>query len=432
VSRGRRRSWCSGAERLVDDGLLEALMLTFEYDVLRVRRVRGDTNPNSDSVTAVVRSLPAVKSTRAHGPGIGVVTSTRMHQHAGCNLKNHATYTRIRFMRQLSLPLLAAVMLVGACGDDDIDDIDDIDEERTVWDTAADTASLSTFEAAVEFASDNDDLVDLLDDDAATLTVFAPTNEAFDALAAELTGVPDADGLDLLTPENKPLLREVILYHVLTTEVPSAEIPFGRPIATAQGAVFKIDQEAALVITDGRNRLSQIVTADIGATNGVIHVIDQVLLPPNLNIVQTTRSIAESTPPELTIFDEAIAATELGRTLSEPGPFTVFAPTDAAFAALLEELDMTKQELLANTELLTDVLNYHVVPDLMFAAEIPIGSAIRTLSASTFMVDAEFVITDARGRRSNIITTDILASNGVIHVIDRVLLPTCPPNGADC
>lgn len=334
-------------------------------------------------------------------------------------------------MRQLTM-LLAAATLFGACGDDDDDFIPDDTDEQSIWDTTEDTSFLSTFEDAVQFASDDDDLVDLLDDPG-TLTVFAPTNDAFDALAVELTGRPDAEGADLLIPENKALLRQVILYHVLTTEVPSAAIPLGRPIATAEGAVFKIDEGTPLVITDGRNRVSQIVTPDIEATNGVIHVIDRVLLPPNLNVVETARSLATAAPPELTIFVEAIAATELTRTLSGPGPFTVFAPTDAAFAALLDELDMTKQELLADTALLTDVLSYHVVPDLMFEVEIPIGTPIRTLtSGDTLTIDAGLVITDARGRTSNIVRTDILASNGVIHIIDRVLLPKCPAFGMEC
>jgi hypothetical protein len=105
------------------------------------------------------------------------------------------------------------------------------------------------------------------------------------------------------------------------------------------------------VITDGRNRTSKIVTADIATTNGVIHIIDKVLLPADKNIVQTAAAL-----PDFPILVEAVQAAGLADTLSGPGPFTVFAPTNEAFAALLSALGVTKDELLANMPLLPDLL----------------------------------------------------------------------------
>ncbi len=117
------------------------------------------------------------------------------------------------------------------------------------------------------------------------------------------------------------------------------------------------------------------------------------------NIVQTAQSDAR-----FSILVEAVVAADLAGTLSAPGPFTVFAPTNDAFVALLAELGVTKEQLLADVPLLTKVLTYHVVP-------------ARVLKA------AGLAITDQRARRASIVATDVLASNGVIHIVDKVILP---------
>ncbi|MFD2452154.1 fasciclin domain-containing protein [Ideonella paludis] len=118
-----------------------------------------------------------------------------------------------------------------------------------------------------------------------------------------------------------------------------------------------------------------------------------------------------------------MTAADLVTTLSGPGPFTVFAPTDAAFVALLAELGITKEALFADKPLLTSVLTYHVVPGLVLKAQVPVGSPIATVEGDTFTVNASLAITDQRARSAKITGTDVLASNGVIHVIDKVILP---------
>ncbi|MEJ7929430.1 fasciclin domain-containing protein [Ramlibacter sp. AN1015] len=137
------------------------------------------------------------------------------------------------------------------------------------------------------------------------------------------------------------------------------------------------------------------------------------------NIVQTAQA-----DPRFSTLVEAVAAADLVPTLSGPGPFTVFAPTNDAFAALLAELGVTKEQLLANPALLTQVLTYHVVPGQVLSSQVPVGVPITTVQGDTFTVNSNLVITDQRARTARIVQTDVAATNGVIHAIDRVILPS--------
>ena len=246
-------------------------------------------------------------------------------------------------------------------------------------------------------------------------TLFAPTDAAFALLLGEL-GLTKAQLLG-----NLPLLTSVLRYHVVAGSVKRADVPLGKAVTTVQGGVFKVESSGNdLTITDGRNRTSRISATDALATNGVIHAIDKVLLPANRNIVETAIAAA----PEFSILVEAVVAANLQGALSAAGPLTVFAPTNAAFAALLAELGLTKAQLLANTALLTRVLTYHVVSGRVLKADIVVGQAVTTLQGQTFSVGADLFITDQRARRSAIAGTDLFTSNGVIHTVARVLLPT--------
>ena len=245
------------------------------------------------------------------------------------------------------------------------------------------------------------------------ITLFAPTDDAFAALLTEL-GLSKTQLL-----ANKPLLTQVLTYHVLSSQVIRAAVPPGKAITTVQGGIFKVDAAGAgLVITDGRNRKSNITSTDLPAGSGVVHVIDKVLLPADKTIVQTAQSL-----PQFSILVEAVVAANLASALSGTGPLTVFAPTNDAFAALLAELNISKAALLADLPLLTKVLTYHVVNGRVLKADVPVGAAIATLQGQTFTVDSTLAITDRRARRAAITGTDVLASNGVIHVVDKVILP---------
>lgn len=244
-------------------------------------------------------------------------------------------------------------------------------------------------------------------------TVFAPTNDAFVALLAELGLTKD----QLLA--NKPLLTAVLQYHVLGSQVLRADVPVGKAITPLAGGIFKIDAAGnGLVVTDGRNRQANIAFTDLRVKNGVIHALNKVLLPADKTIVQTAVAL-----PQFSILVEAVVAAGLQDALSAPGPFTVFAPTNDAFAALLAELGVTKDQLLANVPLLTQVLTYHVVPGRVLKADVPLNTPITTLEGDSFSIGADLAITDQRARRARITATDVLASNGVIHVIDKVILP---------
>lgn len=132
---------------------------------------------------------------------------------------------------------------------------------------------------------------------------------------------------------------------------------------------------------------------------------------------------------DLSILVEALTEANLVDTLKGVGPFTVFAPTDDAFAALLTELGVTKEELLALPEL-ADILKYHVVSGSAKAADLTNGQALTSLQGATITVavaNGKVSLTDGRGRTANVTTADVSASNGVIHVIDKVILPPVPP-----
>ena len=243
-------------------------------------------------------------------------------------------------------------------------------------------------------------------------TVFAPNNDAFAALLAEL----NVTKAQLLA--DKPLLTAVLTYHVLGAKVEKAGVPLGKAITTLQKGIFKIEApDAVLTITDGRNRTAKIIATDVQASNGVVHIIDKVILPANKTIVETAQGA-----PTFSLLVEAVIAAGLVPTLSGAGPFTVFAPTDAAFAAALTELGVSKAALFSNGPLLSKILTYHVVSGRVLKADIPAGP-IATVQGETFTISPTFVLTDQRGRLTNITGTDLFTSNGVIHTIDRVILP---------
>ncbi|HMM84522.1 fasciclin domain-containing protein [Azohydromonas sp.] len=306
-----------------------------------------------------------------------------------------------------SLIAVTSVALLAACGGGD-------DDPKHITATVQDTPRFSVLSEAITAAG-----LEATLRGPGPFTVFAPTNDAFTALLGELGVTKD----QLLA--DKALLTQVLTYHVVAGEVPKAAVPLGQPITTVQGAIFKVDTVGAeLVITDGRNRSAKITATDVDAENGVIHVVDRVILPANRNVVETAVALASASPAEFTILVEAVVAADLAGVLSGSGPFTVFAPTDAAFAALLGELGVTKDQLLADKDLLTAVLAYHVVPGRVLKAQVPVGTAIATVQGGSFSVDTSLQITDGRDRRAAIVATDVLATNGVIHVIDKVILPS--------
>jgi uncharacterized surface protein with fasciclin (FAS1) repeats len=315
---------------------------------------------------------------------------------------------------KLMLVASAATVLVACGGDDD-------DSKPGTLAEVATSAGFSSLVAAADKAG----LVAALSDPNADLTVFAPTDVAFTSLAKSL-GFADANAM--VAALDGPTLAKILTYHVLPTKESAAELiaggatqatlyefPAGTPTTLA------VDTTSSVKLTDAALNQATVTRANVAASNGVIHVIDKVLVPPGvLNVVQMAQS-----NPVFSVLVEAVVAADLAGPLSGAGPFTVFAPTNDAFSAALVELSTTKEALLANPAL-ADILTYHVVGGDVRAADVVALSkpaAVTTLQGSSFSVDASLAITDGNGRKATLLATDVIASNGVIHVIDKVLLP---------
>jgi uncharacterized surface protein with fasciclin (FAS1) repeats len=282
---------------------------------------------------------------------------------------------------------------------------------KNIVETAVAAGSFKTLVAAVQAAG----LAETLS--GGTFTVFAPTDEAFAKLPA---GTVE----DLLKPENKAKLASILTYHVVAGKVMAADVVKLTNAGTVQGQRVDIKAQGGKVTVDGAN----VVATDIACTNGVIHVIDTVILPNDKNIVEVAASNGS-----FNTLVAAVKAAGLVETLSGKGPFTVLAPTDAAFAKLpagtLENL--LKPE---NKKALIEILTYHVVPGVAaYSDQVVKMSEVPTVLGSPVKVtvkDGKVMLGSA-----TVAIADVETSNGVIHAIDTVLLPTAPvkapQSGAD-
>lgn len=261
----------------------------------------------------------------------------------------------------------------------------------------ADPANFSTLVAAVIAA----DLVDTLNG-TDEFTVFAPTDGAFAALPP---GV-----LDYLLSDTAAL-TEVLLYHVVAGEANSTDLSDGDMLETVQGNNLTVAIDGTVMIND-----ATVIIPDVDADNGVIHVIDKVLVPEGmLDIVDTAINAG--------IFNTLVTALEvtgLNATLRGEGPFTVFAPTDDAFAAVHPD---TLAFLLDNTDKLSEILLYHVVAGEYMSGDVVAADSLMTVQGSPVnIMTNDGVMIDG----AEIIVVDIVCSNGVIHVIDAVMIPPPP------
>lgn len=259
----------------------------------------------------------------------------------------------------------------------------------------------------------------------ANLTVFAPTDAAFNTLATQL-GFADASAMvGALSPAD---LSSILTYHVVPGAKSAADLRAGGSAQSTaysfDGAATKLSLNAAngVVITDAVLASAQVTAADVPANNGVIHVIDKVLIPPGvLNVVQ----MAQANPAAFSSLVGAVVKTGLAPTLSGSGPFTVFAPTNSAFQAAPSGLTTTQ---------LASVLKYHVLSGQVLSTAIPFGTALATLDTTnlagatvppeTITINSNLTITDTTATPGKILATDVRAKNGVIHVIDKVLIPS--------
>lgn len=270
---------------------------------------------------------------------------------------------------------------------------------KDIVDTAVGAGSFNTLVAAVKAAG----LVETLKSPG-PFTVFAPTDEAFAKLPA---GTVES----LLKPENKAKLVAILTYHVVPGKVMAADVVKLTGAKTVQGQKIDIKVADGKVMVDG----ATVVKTDIGTSNGVIHVIDSVILPADKDIVDTAVGAGS-----FNTLVAAVKAAGLVDTLKGEGPFTVFAPTDAAFAKLPAG---TVESLLKpeNKDKLVAILTYHVVAGKVLASDVVKLTSAKTVNGKAVTVkvsDAGVMVDGAK-----VVATDIETSNGVIHVIDSVILP---------
>jgi transforming growth factor-beta-induced protein len=267
-----------------------------------------------------------------------------------------------------------------------------------IVDTAVADGRFTTLAAALGAA----ELIDTLKGEG-PFTVFAPTDDAFALL-------PEGTVESLLLPENKQALTDILLYHVVAGKVMAEDV------VTLTEAETLLGQNVSIKVDMGKVYIneSEVIITDIETSNGIIHVIDVVLLPKG-DIVDT--AVADG---RFTTLAAALGAAELIDTLKGEGPFTVFAPTDDAFAKLPAG---TVESLLLpeNKQQLIDILLYHVVAGKVMAEDVVTLTEAETVLGQNISIKVEngkVFINDAE-----VIITDIVTSNGIIHVIDTVLLP---------
>ena len=245
-------------------------------------------------------------------------------------------------------------------------------------------------------------------------TLFAPTDQAFAQAGIDL--------VSLDSPEGKVLLEEILLYHVISGDMPSTDIDECMINETVNGQPLAFSLENGVMVNDANVSL-----ADVVASNGIIHVIDKVLMPPaDLADIPT---VAQGTGIHTSLV-AAVVQAELLTTLQGDGPFTVFAPTDDAFAAA--GIDLAALDTEEGKAALTDILLYHVVSGAVPSSAVTDGMSAAAVNGDdlSFTVGEGVMVNDA-----NVVLADVPASNGVIHVIDKVLMPPADepviPEGCD-
>ena len=300
---------------------------------------------------------------------------------------------------QLTTVALFSSLLMAPAFAQDCQDSQDVRPGKDIVDTAVAAGQFKTLAAALGAAN----LVPTLKGKG-PFTVFAPTDAAFEKL-------PEGMVADLLKKKNLATLRSILTYHVVAGKLPTEKVIMQKGFVTLNGqrVGIQLDKKGAMI---GGAR---ILKTDIHCSNGVIHVIDTVMTPVQEDIV----GVAKKSGSFKTL-TAALQAAGLADTLRGKGPFTVFAPTDAAFEKLPEG---TVESLLKpeNKDKLVAILTYHVVPGRNFASKVTSTPSLDSVQGQPI----EFTVTKGKAKANDatIVDTDINASNGVIHVIDKVIMP---------
>lgn len=245
-------------------------------------------------------------------------------------------------------------------------------------------------------------------------TVFAPTDEAF-----AKSGITAAVIGSLTSAQ----LQSILLYHVLPSKIMAANVPVGpnAKVVTAGGDSVFVTRNASGVFINGVD----VNKADVEASNGIIHLISRALMPPTGNIVQVAQSNQDFSFLVAAVVRASTGKTNVAQILSSGGPFTVFAPTNKAF--MDAGFATTAAINAADPDVLAAILTYHVLPGRVFSSDLVNASTPTTANGGKLTIGISATGATVKGMKntanSNIIGTNIMARNGVVHVIDRVLLP---------
>lgn len=327
-------------------------------------------------------------------------------------------------MRKIALNigsiLLGATLFFGTTScEKEEDNNPDPQPSNTIADVAAANGNFTILLDALERTN----LTAAVSDPNATLTVFAPTDQAFGDLLAELN-LADLDAVEAALGTDG--LRTVLLYHVLGAQVTSDMVSTG--YVSTLGTTAD-DDALSLYINVGNdvtiNDRAEVGPLDVMADNGVIHVLDKVILPMTITQLLQVNDEYSSLVTALGVADG-----DIDDLLNDPtsGPFTLFAPDNAAFGDLLTELNLPDLNAVVGalgTDGLADVLLYHAVSGNVNSDEVPTGSVPTALSGQNISISTSngVVITDSSNRTSTVESFDIQGVNGVIHGINTVLLP---------
>ncbi|MDF7812319.1 fasciclin domain-containing protein [Hymenobacter sp. YC55] len=346
-------------------------------------------------------------------------------------MKTASLFHSFPFLRTLCLLLTGIAFSLGVTSCDDDDDTPSGGSQQNIVQVAQGNADFSILVAAVTKA----DLAGTLSG-AGPFTVFAPNNAAFAKLAGgPLDAFSSAAKINAVTDANQiAALRNVLLYHVLAANVRAADIAAGTSTATtAKPASGNGVNDNTLYLSKSGTTVSinggtRVVTADIAASNGTIHAIDNVLLPPSQTIAAIVTANAAANPAQFTQLLQALqrpaASALLAAASSNSSNITVFAPTDAAFRAALTALNLQSLSQVPDATLVA-ILQKHIVSSgRVFSSDLVPGN-VATLNGNITVAAAAngFTVRGGTGTAANIATANVLATNGVVYIIDQVLLP---------
>ena len=313
----------------------------------------------------------------------------------------------VKSMTKVGLGLVMAGTVLVSCNDDDDNQVDE-PTNQTIASIVTSTPAFSTLSQAVTKAGLGATL-----NGNGEFTVFAPNNAAFEA-----SGITSATLASLTAEQTK----DILLYHTLASKVASSAVPAGpnAEVTTAQGDAVYVTKDARGVFVNGW----KVNQADIMASNGVIHSIERVLMPASGNLVETAQGNENLSYLVAAVVRASQGNTNVANVLASTQGLTVFAPTNQAFINAGFPTIASIQA--ADPEVLTSILTYHVVAARAFSSDLTNNQTLGTVQGGTLLVNIGNQVTikgRANASASAVVAPNVLATNGVVHVIDQVLLP---------